>query len=108
MCLTDPDIFKISDATFILNEAVSGGALSLVATEETTGMMHACQFENNKASYGGALYLSSGEGKVSIHRSNFSTNIAGESSSIGLFVVLLTRTSPGNGHTYEYRCTHYP
>ena len=81
MYLSDPDTFNIDDVTFELNEAISGGAVSMASTEEVVGSFYGCRFEDNTASYGGALYLSSGEGNVSVQQSDFINNLAGERSS---------------------------
>lgn len=81
--LTDPALFNISGVTFMSNEAQSGGAVLVAFTEEeqtqeSFGTFHFCQFEANNAFYGGALYLSFGEGDVYVQHSSFSYNVAGK------------------------------
>lgn len=65
MSLNDPYVFNISGGTFTLDKAQSGEAVSLSATEDTTGTFQSSEFVDNNARYGGALYLSSGGGDVS-------------------------------------------
>lgn len=83
MYLTDPDVFNISGVMFTSNEAASGGAIWVGFTREDetvglVGVFHFCRFDFNKAFYGGALYLGSGNEGVFIQHSNFSYNVAGE------------------------------
>ena len=79
MYITEPHVlFNIRGVTFMSNEALSGGAVSLTSLGEIMGAFHCCHFSNNKASFGGALYLSLSEGNVSVSGSNFRFNVAGE------------------------------
>ena len=98
MSLNDPYVFNISGGTFTLDEAQSGGAVSLSATEDTTGTFQSSEFVDNNALYGGALYLSSGGGDVSIQQSDFYYNIAGECSSLGFFWLYWSGAPPEKAH----------
>ena len=100
MSLNDPYVFNISGGTFTLDEAQSGGAVSLSATEDTTARFQSSAFIDNNALYGGALYLSSGGGHVSNQQSEFYYNIAGECSSLdlGLFWLYWSGAPPEKVH----------
>lgn len=82
LSLANPAKLNISDSAFRLNEAESGGAVSLTSTVRETAGFHRCQFETNKGTDGGALHLN-GEGKRFLQESYFRLNVAGETSSKG-------------------------
>lgn len=84
--LTDPIEFYITDTSFSSNQAGSGGAVSLSATEPTTGGFERCVFDRNLASNGGALYLITGDTSDTaapnfVLGSVFRNNVAGENKS---------------------------
>ena len=89
MHMAAPDDFNVSGVTFFSNQAgANGGAVSLAITDEsTTGVFtrafYDCQLEGNTALFGGALYISSGEGSVVIQQSSLRYNVAGENTSKG-------------------------
>ena len=68
---------NISDVTFKMNEAESGGAVSLTSTTWTTANLKRCRFEENKGTRGGALFLD-GNGLGILFDSSFWLNVAGE------------------------------
>lgn len=82
--LTDPIEVYIVGASFVSNQALFGGAVSLASTIPTTGGLQRCRFETNDASNGGALYLSTAGTSdtglpLFVEDSVFRHNIAGES-----------------------------
>lgn len=85
--LTDPVEFYVLGSSFSSNQAGSGGAVSLSATEPTAGGFERCVFDTNLASNGGALYLSTGDTSDTavpnfVQDSVFRNNVAGETSPI--------------------------
>lgn len=83
--LTDPTVFDIHGTSFVSNEAVFGGAVSMTSTTKTTGSLEFCRFDGNDASNGGALYLSTGgtgetERSTLVQDSIFLHNVARECS----------------------------
>lgn len=78
--IANPTNLNISGVRFSFNEAGSGGAVALVSTVWGAAEFQHCRFEYNKATHGGALYLS-GEGQRFLQGSVFRYNIAGKSSS---------------------------
>ena len=84
MFVTDPVEFNLSGLTFTSNEAVSGGAVKFESSDASNGEINECLFDNNSALLGAGMYLSPGEGRVSVHNSTFSYNIAGENPQIAL------------------------
>ena len=77
LSLADNVEVNISDVTFKMNEAESGGAVSLTSTIWTTADLKRCRFEKNKGTRGGALFLD-GRGLRLVHESSFWLNVAGE------------------------------
>ena len=77
LSLADYVEVNISDVTFKMNEAESGGAVSLASTTWSTADLKRCQFEKNKGTRGGALFLD-GKGLGLLQDSFFWLNVARE------------------------------
>ena len=77
LSLADYVEVNISDVTFSMNEAESGGAVSLTSTTWTTADLKRCRFDKNKGTRGGAIFLDA-KGLGLLHDSSFWLNVAGE------------------------------
>lgn len=75
--IANPVMLNISGVNFAFNEADSGGAVALTSTVRGTAEFQHCRFEYNKATHGGALYLS-GDGSRLLQGSMLRYNIAGK------------------------------
>ena len=86
MLISTPGELHIDSATFERNKALSGGAVALFATAPATYLdliVTLCTFEANYATNGGALYLFNSAHGVSVAKSVFLENVAGERLSCG-------------------------
>lgn len=72
---------NVDGATFVLNEAASGGGaawvLSMTSIPFQRYLFERCTFEANRATDGGALYLFNSGTTVRVNGSVFRENVAG-------------------------------
>ena len=82
MSINTPGEFFVYGATFVDNEASSGGAVSVASTTTKVSgpdyNLTSCTFHSNNASDGGGVYLFNSARGVNIQHSVFSENTAGK------------------------------
>lgn len=85
---------QVDNAIFVLNEASSGGAVSVTATTVTGSdpfLLRRCVFEGNSATDGGALYFFNSARRIAVEESLFLQNNACKSYHDGTKLMLLGR-----------------
>lgn len=71
------DQIQVTGVWFVSNNASLGGAVYIVAVDDKQTLFSDCVLEDNSASDGGAVYLSTGPGVDIFDTSVFRNNLAG-------------------------------